>query len=138
MLSARAPKAIGRAGERVTERVRVEAPEAAEAGEAARQRLERAGLDEKDTLAHIAIWGSATLLIGLATWSWRSLVAAVVLIVVASTLLEVFQEALSPSRISERSDVMANLLGIALGVAVVVGVNSVSGLPARIRRVRRS
>lgn len=137
MLSARAPKAISQAGERVTERVRVESPEAAEAADAARLRLERAGLDERDTLAHIGIWGAATLLVGLATWSWRSLIVAVVLIAVASTALEVFQETLSPTRITERSDVMANLVGIGLGLAVVVAMNSVSGLPARIRRARR-
>jgi hypothetical protein len=136
MLSARAPGAIGEVGERVSERVRAEVPESTQARESARVRLERAGLDERDTLAHIGLWAGATLLVGLATWSWRSLAGAVVLVVAASTALELAQETLSPTRITEWSDVLANLMGIAVGVAAVVALNSVSGLPARVRRSR--
>lgn len=136
MLSARAPGVIGEVGERVSERVRAEVPESTQAGESARVRLERAGLDERDTLAHIGLWAGATLLIGLASWSWRSLAVAVVLVVVASTALELVQETLSPSRITEWSDVGANLIGVAVGAAAVVALNSVSGLPARVRRGR--
>lgn len=137
MLSARAPGVIGEVGERVSDRVRHEVPDAVGAGDSARLRLERVGLDEDDTLAHVSLWAGAMILIGLATWSWRSLAGAVVLVVAASTALELAQETLSPTRITEWSDVVANLVGIAVGLAVVVAVNSMSGLPARIRRSRR-
>lgn len=134
MLSARAPGVVGEVTERLSDRIRAEAPDA---GTRARQTLDRTGIEEKDTLAHIGLWGAATILVGLTMWSWRSLVVAVVVLAVGSTALELVQEMVTPSRISEWRDVGANLVGIGVGVAVVVALNSVSGLPARIRRLTR-
>jgi VanZ family protein len=70
-------------------------------------------------------------------WSWPSLVGAVMVLVAASTGLELVQERVAPGRITETSDIVANLGGIALGVALVLVVNAGSGLPARIRRLSR-
>lgn len=100
-----------------------------------RRAVARSGVEESDTWAHIGLWASATVLVGLATWSWRSLVVAVVLLVGASTGLELVQDQVAPTRIYERSDLVANGLGIALGLAVVLVVSTGSGIPARLRRL---
>lgn len=131
LLSDRAPGAIDSVSERVAVRIDREAPDARNR---AVETLERSGIEERDTLAHIGLWSVATLLVGLASWSWRSLAGAVLVVAVGSTALELVQEALAPSRITEWRDVAANAAGIGLGTAVVVATNSVSGLPARIRR----
>ncbi len=135
LLSDRAPEVIDSVSDRVAVRIDREAPDARAR---AVETLERSGVDERDTLAHIGLWSAATLLVGLATWSWRSLLVAVLVLGVGSTALELVQETIAPGRISEWRDVAANAAGIALGTAVVVATNSVSGLPARIRRWRRT
>lgn len=134
LLSARAPDVIDEVSDRVAVRVDREAPEARSR---AQETLQRHGVEEKDTLAHVGLWAGATLIAGLATWSWRSLATLVGLLLVGSTALELVQQTLTPSRITEWRDVGANTLGIALGAVAVVALSSVSGLPARIRRRRR-
>lgn len=135
LLSDRAPTVVadvtGRVGDRIDQRapdVRGQAQEA----------LQRNGVDEQDTLAHIGLWAGAALLAGLASWSWRSLVGVVVILAVGSTALELVQQSLAPTRITEWRDAGANAIGILLGTLGVVALNSVSGFPARIRRWRRT
>lgn len=134
MLSARAPTVIADVSDRVADRIDQRAPEVRGR---AQETLQRNGVDEKDTLAHIGLWAGATLLAGLASWSWRSLLGVVVIVAVGSTALELAQQSLAPSRITEWRDVGANAMGITLGALTVVALTSVSGFPARMRRRRR-
>jgi hypothetical protein len=131
LLSDRAPGVLDSVSDRLDAQLEERAPEARRA---ARDAVEGTRAEESDVLAHIGLWAAATALLGLATWSWPSLSATVILLVAASTGLELVQEELAPTRITERSDLAANLVGIALGLAAVIAVNAASGLPARIRR----
>jgi hypothetical protein len=135
LLSDRAPGVLESVSDRVDAQLEERAPEARRA---AREAVAGTRAEESDVLAHIGLWAAATALVGLATWSWPSLVAAVVLLVGGSTALELVQEELAPTRITERSDLVANAAGIAVGLAFVVAVNTASGLPARLRRLRDS
>ncbi|MEO6627433.1 MAG: hypothetical protein ABIP03_02575 [Aquihabitans sp.] len=134
LLSARAPGVIGDVSDRVATRVDRNAPEASAAAQRA---LARSGVKEHDTLAHIGLWAGAMVLVGLASWSWGSLITGAVLLLAGSATLEMFQERLSPTRISEWSDVVANATGLAIGLGVVVALTSLSGIPARFRRWRQ-
>lgn len=133
LLSARAPGVFGDVSDRVSGRLNQRAPGAFDA---AGRAVRRTGVDESDALAHIGLWSGAMLLAGLATWSWRSLAVAAVVVFAGSTGLELFQEQLSPTRITEWSDVVANAAGIGIGLGLVVAITTVSGLPARTRRWR--
>lgn len=135
LLSARAPGVIGEVSDRVATRVDRNAPKASAAAQRA---LARRGVKEHDTLAHIGLWAGAMILVGLASWSWRSLIASAFVLLAGSTALELFQQRLSPTRISEWADVVSNVTGLAVGLAATIALTSVSGLPARFRRWRRS
>lgn len=133
LLSERAPGVIGDVSDRVATGLDRRAPDARRV---ARRAVVRTGVEERDTVAHVFLWAGATLLAGLATWSWRSLTAVVVLVLVASFGLELVQEQLAPSRVSEWRDAASNVVGVGIGLTGVLCLASVSGLPARIRRGR--
>lgn len=134
LLSARAPDVFDDVSDRVSTRLDQRAPGAFDAAERA---VRRTGVEEPDTLAHIGLWSGAMLLAGLATWSWGSLAVAVLVVFAVSTGLELVQERLAPTRITEWSDVVANAGGIGIGLGLVVVITGVSGLPARARRWQR-
>ncbi len=108
MLSDRAPGALQRLSRRLdaSERVDVRA-----LGEAT---------PPSDTLVHVIAWAVVMVLVGLATWSWRSLVAGGVGVAVLSVLVEVAQGPLTATRNTELSDIAANLAGITAGLLVVI------------------
>lgn len=131
MLSDSAPGILGDVSERVAVRVDDRAPDArgslsdAVAGTPA---------EERDVQAHIALWATAAFLLGLASWSWGSLAGITVLVLGAATTLELVQERLAPTRITETSDLYANAVGILIGLVAVVVVTTAMGLPTQIRR----
>jgi hypothetical protein len=131
LLSARVPGVLDEVSDQVSTRLDQRAPEARDAAERA---VRRTGVEESDALAHIGLWSGAMLLAGLATWSWGSLAVMVLVVFAGSTGLELFQERLSPTRVTEWSDVAANAVGIGIGLALVVIITIVGGLPARARR----
>lgn len=137
MLSDRAPGVLSDVSDEVAVRVEDRSPEAAEA----RARLEGAVAgtlaEERDVQAHIALWAGATFLLGLTAWSWRSLAVMTILIGIAATALELAQERLAPSRITEQSDLVANAAGILVGLVAVVAVSMVLGAPSILRRLSR-
>lgn len=133
MLSTRAPGVIGRTSSELAIRLEREAPRTTER---VRERLDRARPVEKDAVAHLLLWAAATFLVGLCSWSWRSLITAVIFVLGAATALELLQSTLSPGRLTEWSDVGANAVGVAIGTVLVVLVTSVSGLPAFVRGLR--
>jgi len=62
----------------------------------------------------------------------------VVLIGATATALELVQERLAPSRITEPTDLAANAAGIVVGLLAVVAVSAVVGAPSVLRRWSRS
>jgi hypothetical protein len=131
LLSARAPGVLDDVSDGISARLDQRAPEARDAAERA---VRGAGVEESDALAHIGLWSGAMLLAGLATWSWGSLAAMVLVVLAGSTGLELVQERLSSTRITERSDLVANAVGIGIGLTLVIVITLVGGLPARARR----
>jgi hypothetical protein len=131
LLSARAPGILDDVSDGISTRLDQRAPEARDAAERA---VRRTGVEEPDALAHIGLWAGAMVLAGLATWSWGSLAAVVLVVFAGSTGLEVVQEQVSPTRITERSDLVANAVGIGVGLALVVAITIAGGLPAHARR----
>jgi hypothetical protein len=131
MLSDRAPGLLGEVTERVAIRVDDRAPEARESLNAA---LEGTAAEEKDVQAHVILWAGVTFLLGLVSWSWRSLAVITVLIAGAATALELLQERLAPTRLTETGDLYANAAGIAVGLVGVVAVSFLVGAPSLLRR----
>ncbi|BAN00399.1 hypothetical protein [Ilumatobacter coccineus] len=78
-------------------------------------------LPATDFLVHMSIWIVVTVLVGLAIWSWRGLALAAITLAVASVALELAQGRYADTRVVEARDAVANLLGIGVGLAVVVG-----------------
>lgn len=68
---------------------------------------------------HVAIWAVASLLVGLAMWSWLSLVLANSLVLGASVALELAQAGYSRTRAVELSDMAGNAVGVLAGTVVV-------------------
>ena len=76
-------------------------------------------LPESDALVHIAVWGLAVGLVGLAVWTWTGLAVGTIVVFACSVSVEFAQGRLSDTREVELSDVVANAFGIAIGVTVV-------------------
>ncbi len=68
---------------------------------------------------HVTIWAVAALLVGLATWSWLSLLLANATLFSASVALELAQAGYTRSRNVEPSDLAANAVGVLTGTMVV-------------------
>jgi hypothetical protein len=77
------------------------------------------GVPRSDFDIHVLIWGLAALLVGLAMWSWASLVMGSAAVLVASAALEFAQEAYSRSRTVQLQDLAGNTLGVAAGTCAV-------------------
>lgn len=130
MLSDRAPGILGDASERIAVRVDDRLPEARQE---VRDAVTGTPAEERDVQAHVALWAGAALLLGLSSWSWLSLVVITMLVWGASVGLELVQERLAPTRITEQSDLVANTAGVLIGVVAVVLITALIGLPSRIR-----
>ena len=70
-----------------------------------------------DAIVHIGVWSVAMLLVGLAIWRWAPLIVAAFVLFLGSVAVEIGQGRYSTSRAVETSDVFANGVGVALGVA---------------------
>lgn len=68
---------------------------------------------------HVAIWAVAALLVGLAMWSWLSLILANSLVLGASVALELAQAGYSRTRAVELSDMAGNAVGVLAGTFAV-------------------
>ncbi len=69
-----------------------------------------------DFLVHVAIWAVVACLIGLAIWSWFGLLATAIGVFGLSVVTELAQGVWSSTRTVEVIDVMANAVGVAIGV----------------------
>ena len=72
-----------------------------------------------DSVVHFGMWAIATILIGVAVWSWVGLATSGLLVSAGSLLTEVAQGRYSDARTVESEDAMFNLLGVATGTVVV-------------------
>jgi hypothetical protein len=77
------------------------------------------GVPRSDFDVHVAIWALAALLVGLATWSWLSLLLANGLVFSASVGLELSQRFLTTSRQVQLQDLFGNALGVVTGTCAV-------------------
>lgn len=107
MLSDRAPgflrSVFGDAVVRLSDRI--DAPARIPAGQ----------LPETDAVVHIAVWAAAMLLVGLTIWTWRGLVIAALVVLASSIAVEIAQGVYSSSRMVERTDAIANAVGVGVG-----------------------
>jgi hypothetical protein len=74
---------------------------------------------QSDFDVHVLIWAVAAVLVGLAMWSWASLVVGSAAVLVASAGLELAQQSYSRSRTVQFTDVMGNTLGVVTGTCAV-------------------
>jgi hypothetical protein len=79
-------------------------------------------IPQSDVDIHIALWAVATLLVGLAMWSWASLFLGACGVLCASLVVEGSQAFLTATRTVQASDAAANLVGVVLGLAAVVAI----------------
>lgn len=90
-----------------------------------------------DFVAHVAIWAIVTVLIGLTMWTWRGLAMSAVGLAGASLVLELAQGRYATTRTVQLTDALANLVGVALGVAVAAACYIVWSTGAAVVRNRR-
>jgi hypothetical protein len=77
------------------------------------------GVPRSDFDVHVAIWALAALLVGLAAWSWVSLLLANGLVLSGSVALELSQRFLTTSRQVQLQDLLGNTLGVLAGTCAV-------------------
>ena len=77
------------------------------------------GVPRSDFDIHVLIWAVAALLVGLAMWSWASLVMGSAVVLAASAALEFAQQAYSRLRTVQVHDLVGNTLGVATGTCAV-------------------
>lgn len=82
----------------------------------ANARIPAEQLPESDAVVHIAVWAAAALLVGLTIWTWRGLLIGALAVLATSAVVEIAQGVYTSSRAVERSDVIANTIGVALGM----------------------
>jgi hypothetical protein len=95
------------------------------------------GVPRSDFDIHVLIWAAAAVLVGLAMWSWASLVVSGAAVLVASVALELAQERYSRSRTVQFEDLVANTLGVAAGMCAVAAFALAWRLVGGLRRVVR-
>ncbi len=74
---------------------------------------------DSDFAVHVLIWGVATVLVGLAAWSWTSMLLGGAVVFASSLGLEVAQHFVTTTRNVQAADVAGNALGVAAGLAAV-------------------
>lgn len=72
-----------------------------------------------DSLVHFGLWAVATILIGIAVWSWIGLATSALAISASSLVIEIAQGRYSDTRSVEAKDAFFNLMGIASGTVAV-------------------
>jgi hypothetical protein len=82
----------------------------------------------------VAIWAVAALLVGLAMWSWASLVLASAAVLVASAGIELSQQSLTQSRTLQLQDLLGNVLGVVTGMCAVAAFSLLWRLLVSTRR----
>lgn len=92
------------------------------------------GVPRSDFDVHVVIWAVAALLVGLAMWSWASLLLGNGLVFVGSVGLELAQSAFTSTRTVQFHDLLGNAVGVFTGTCAVAAY----ALAYRLLRTRRS
>ncbi len=82
---------------------------------------------QSDFEIHIVLWGLVTVLVGLAMWSNRSLLAAAVTVLVVSGVAERAQGVLTDRRAMQVADLAGNVIGVCAGFGLVSGLSILIG-----------
>ena len=114
LLSDRAPGLLGRLARRIDAGVGRAADAAGVDVPGRNVRVPRSDFD-----VHLAIWAVAALLVGLAMWSWLSLMLGNGLVFAGSVVLELAQAGYSRTRTVEMADLAGNAVGVAAGTMAV-------------------
>jgi len=80
---------------------------------------------------HVAIWATAAVLVGLAAWSWTSLLLANGMVFASSVALELAQRTATASRSASLGDVMGNAVGVIAGACAVAAFALLWRIPRR-------
>lgn len=110
--------------------------ERVDASERARSITDR-DLPEEDFVVHVVVWAVVAGLAGLAIWSWTGLVVAALGVFGLSVVVELAQGRWSSTRAVEAIDVVANGVGVALGIVAAAAVIAGRGLIASVLGPRR-
>jgi hypothetical protein len=129
LLSDRAPGVLGRISSRIDTGVHRAAGAAGVDVPGGSVRVPQSDFD-----VHVVIWAVAALLVGLAMWSWASLVMASAAVLVVSVGLELSQQVFTRSRTVQFTDVMGNTLGVVTGTCAVAAFTLVWNLFVSTRR----
>jgi hypothetical protein len=81
-----------------------------------------ADLPETDFFVHVLVWSLVVALVAMAVWTWRGLAVAATGVFASSVVIELAQGRLSDTRSVESNDVLANALGVGIGVGTVAGL----------------
>jgi len=73
-------------------------------------------LPGNDAIVHIGVWAVATTLVALMFWRWSTLVPVAIAVFATSVAVEFGQGRYSSSRAVEFSDLLANAVGVGVGV----------------------
>lgn len=74
---------------------------------------------ESDTDVHIVIWAAVTVAAGLAAGRRRWILPVAAAVLVLATAVELAQEHVTARRTTQRDDLVANVVGVALGAALL-------------------
>ena len=77
------------------------------------------GVPRSDFDVHVLLWGVAALLVGLAAWSWFTLLLGSSAVFGTSVVLELAQERFTRLRTVQLHDVMGNAVGVVAGTCAV-------------------
>lgn len=117
MLSDRAPAALQRVSGGLARRLseRLDADQRSRLAE-----LSGDGRADSDFVVHVGVWAVATVLVGIAVWSWGGLALGAVAVFAGSLVVEFGQGVWSDTRSVESDDIVANAVGVGAGACVVV------------------
>lgn len=103
--------------------------------------IEARDLPGNDAIVHIGVWSVAAFLVMLTVWRWSALIPVAIAVFGASVAVEFGQGRYSSSRAVEFSDIMANAVGVGVGIAAagfcMLGWSAVSRAVRETRRPHR-
>ncbi|MEM1332975.1 MAG: hypothetical protein AAGG08_05900 [Actinomycetota bacterium] len=79
-------------------------------------------LAQPDLVVHVAVWSVVAALVGVTVWWWRRALGAGLVLAGVSVFVEFGQTRWASTRAFEASDVVANLVGVALGTSASIAL----------------
>jgi transcriptional regulator of nitric oxide reductase len=98
-----------------------------DSGSSRAAQLASANRPQSDFEIHVIIWATVMVLVGLAMWSNRSVLASAVAVLATSVVAERAQVVFSSTREMQLADVIANCFGVLAGLGAVAGLAILMG-----------